>query len=197
MTAAAALAGPAALLLLFASCRPAEEQVHSLVGAEELPAAAALSKEIIYISRGYGEVSTGFLSYELRPDDLLVVTHEDRDRDKVIGEEKFRLESGVADKARRALWRLRPEKLEGIDSHEARPAGCERRGPHDFGELAVSFISAGHRPGVEDDLIGGFELPTAESCGSPQAVEARRVVREAMALFPASKVAEGFETRDR
>jgi hypothetical protein len=182
--------------LALASCQPAGvEGSRSLVGADRLPSSSALSREIVQINRGYGEVSTGFLSYELRPDDTLAVTHTDRARDKVLGEERFRLAPGVAHKARRLLWRLRPATLEGVDAHEARPSGCRRRGPHDFGELAVVFIDEGGSPGVEDDRVGTFELPVPESCGTPQAREARQVMSQVMGSFPESRVAAGFEQR--
>lgn len=180
-------------LLLFASCRPpGAESAQSLVGANALPSSEALAREIIQINRGYGDSSEGFLSYELRPDGTLTVTHSDRARDRVIGEDRFRLADDVAGPARRALWRLRPAKLEGLDSHEARPTGCERRGPHDFGELAIIFIREAGRPGVEDDRIGTFELPDPRSCNSRQAIEARALVRRVLAALPRSGVAAGF-----
>jgi len=180
--------------LLCVSCQPAGiESSTSLVGADRLPSRGALSREIIQINRGYGSVSEGFLSYELRPDGTLIVTHTDRARGKVRGEDRFRLSAEIASQARSLLWRLRPAKLEGLDAHEARPSGCERRGPHDFGELAVIFIDEGRRAGIEDDRLGTFELPSPDSCGSPQAREATALVRNVLESFPPSKVAAEFE----
>lgn len=181
--------------LLCVACQPQGAESTNLVGADRLPPSAALSRETIQINRGYGPVGTGFLSYELHPDDSLTVTHSDKRRDKVLGKESFRLASGNADAARRRLLRLRPAKLEGLDAHEARPSGCERQGPHDFGELAVIFVSEDGGPGVEDDRIGVFELPDPQSCSTPQAREARQLVRQVMDLFPPSKVAAGFESQ--
>lgn len=180
--------------LLSASCQPpAVEPSQSLVGADSLPSADALSREIIQINRGYGQVGGGFLSYELRTDDTLTVTHTDRRRGEVLGEETFRLASSLAGDSRRLLWRLRPAKLEGVDAHEVRPSGCERRGPHDFGELAVIFIDEGREAGVKDDRLGTFELPRRDSCSTPQAREARQLVRQVLDSFPPSTVAAGFK----
>ena len=179
--------------LLCASCQPSDRGSGSLVGADRLPSSSALSRETVQINRGYGDGSEGFLSYEVRPDDTLNVTHTVRGREKVRGVETFRLASDVADQARSLLWRVRPAELEGVDAHEARPSGCERRGPHDFGELAVIFVDEGGGAGIEDDRVGTFELPRSDSCSTPQAREARRVVREVMDSFPPSKVAAQFE----
>ena len=181
-----------AAALACASCQPRDDASQSLVGADPLPSPAELSREIIQINRGYGTESEGFLSYELRPDDMLTVTHSDRRRDQVVGEDRFRLPSGLAAQARRRLWRVRPARLEGLDAHEARPTGCERRGPHDFGELAVVFVREPGGPGAADDAIGVFELPDAGSCVTAAAIEARALVRDVLGSFPRSRVAEGF-----
>ena len=189
------LAATVAASFLSASCQPpGAESTQSLVGADRLPSPAELSREMIQIHRGYGPVREEVLSYELPPDDTLTVTLSDKRRDKVLGKESFRLASGNAGDARRRLWRLRPAKLEGVGADEARPSGCGRRGLDDFGELAVIFVNPGREPGFEDDRIGIFELPDPHSCSTPQAREARRVVRQVMDLLPPSKVAAGFES---
>jgi hypothetical protein len=80
-----------------------------------------------------------------------------------------------------------------LEKDEVRPAGCERQGPHDFGELAVAFIDEGKATGIEDDRAGLFELPWSESCNTPAATEARRVVWQALRLLPPSKTTASFE----
>jgi hypothetical protein len=87
---------------------------------------------------------------------------------------------------------VRPEKLAGVEQDQ-RPIGCERRGPHDLGEVAVAFINEGSKPGVGDDDVGIFELPTADSCSTQAAAEARQVVWRALRILPPSKVVAGFE----
>lgn len=176
--------------LIVGSCEG--KGVESLVGSDRLPSSSALSREIIQINRGYGDVSEGFLSYELRPDDALTVTHTDRRQNRVSGEETFRLPSDIADRTRTMLWRLRPATLDGVDSHETRPVGCERRGPHDFGELAVVFVREDGPPGVDGDQIGTFELPRPDSCNTKHATEARQLVHQVLQAWPQSRVARAF-----
>jgi hypothetical protein len=184
--------------LVLASCnRPAITPSESLVGATRLPPARALSRELIQINRGLGEMSAGFLSYELRPDNTLTITLSDRGgyRERVRGTETFRIPPGPAAQVRRNLWRLRPQELEGVDV-DIRPVGCPSR-PHDVGELAVAFIGKGPRPGVEDDPIGIFALPNAGSCATRQATEARRLLQSVIQSLPASKVAADYHRRVR
>jgi hypothetical protein len=183
-----------AMLLTSACGRPVLNSSESLVGAQELPSVDDLSREIIQINSGFGDGSMGFLSYELRPDGTLAVTYEARHRDKVVGSETFRLAPEVAMRARRMLWRLRPTSLEGqgLTRDEIRPVGCQRQGPHDFGEYAVVFIDEGEKREIEDDRLGAFELPTPESCNTPTASEARQVVGRVLQSFPYSRVAAAF-----
>lgn len=168
------------------SCeRSAIEPSDSLVGAKALPSSSALSQEIIQINRDGGGKGYGldFLSYELRPDNLLAVTHIVRPNDRVRGPETFRLAPNVADQARRALWRLRPAKLEGVE-YETRPIGCHKI--YDAGsEAAVVFISA-------DKRIGVVDVPYQGDCDTRSAMIARSIVREVLTSFPHSKVAAGF-----
>lgn len=182
------------MLLASACSEPAVDPSESLVGARELPSSRGLSREIVQLNRGYGQISEGFLSYELKPDDSVTVTHEDREERKVIGSETFRLEPNAAAQARRTLWRLRPARLEGqgMTRGEVRPEGCERQGPHDFGMIAVVFIDEGRGPSIEDDRLGAFELPDADSCSSPAAVEARSLIAQLFRLLPPSRVAAAF-----
>jgi len=168
--------------------------MRSLVGAERLPPDERLSLEAVQINRGYGDGSQGLLSWELRPDGSLSVTHYGAGRGEAPATERFRLDAATAGRVRRLLRRVRPETLDGIDSHEARPSGCERRGPHDSGELAIVFIDEGRAPGIEDDRLGTFELPRPGSCDTAQAREARQLVRQVMDSLPKSEVASGFES---
>jgi hypothetical protein len=190
-----------ALLICTGCDRPAIDTSESLVTTKPLPPAKTLAREIIQINRGFGEISPGFLSYELRPEDRLIVTltlREGRlDRpDKVAVEERFRLQPDVAAEARRRLWRLRPSEFGGVEQDQ-RPLGCERRGPHDFGEHAVAFIAEGPEEGVDDDRLGVFEMPSPASCSTAQASEARSLLRKVLASFPPSKAAAEFERRKK
>lgn len=183
--------------LLCASCNNAAiDPPQSLVGANELPSATALARETFYISRGGGAYGGETLIYEWRPDNSLLVRHafsDGRGTGEVVrGQETLHVSPEIAAQARQLLWRVRPAELEGVEQ-DARPTGCERRGPHDFGEVTVGFVNGGDASGIEDDQVGIFELPTAESCNTPAAVEARAVVRRALQLLPKSKVAAAFE----
>jgi hypothetical protein len=186
-----------AVPLLCISCKDAAiEPSQSLVGAKELPSATALARETFYITRGGGAYGGDTLSYEWRPDETLLITHTFSDGrgtgDVVRGKETLHISPEVAAQVRQLLWRVRPAKLEGVEQ-DARPTGCERQGPHDFGEVTVGFVNEGDAPGIKDDQVGIFELPTAESCNTPAAVEARAVVRRALQLLPKSKVASDFD----
>lgn len=180
---AALLLGP---LLLCCSCeRSAIEPSESLVGANALPPSSVLSQEIIQINRGFGGSGYGedFLSYELRPDNSLAVTHTFRPEDRVRGSETFRVSAKVAEQARRALWRLRPDELRGVE-HETRPTGCDKI--YDAGsEAAVAFINP-------DERIAVVDLPYRGDCDAHSARIARTIVREVLTSFPKSKVAAGF-----
>lgn len=183
--------------LLSHSCNsPAAELSESLVGAKELPSADTLSRETLHISSGGSDWGGDALSYELHPDNSLTVTHtysDDRSAGEVVkGRETLQVSPDIAVQVKRLLWRVRPGQLEGVDRWPARPVGCERKGPHDFGEVAVVFINNGST-GIEDDQVGIFEMPSAQSCNTPAAVEARGVVRRALELLPKSKVAAEFE----
>ena len=183
--------------LLCASCNDAAiNPSQSLVGANELPSATALARETLYISRGGGADGGDILSYEWRPDNSLLVRHtfsDGRGTGEVVrGQETLHVSPEVAAQARQLLWRVRPAELEGVEQ-DARPTGCERRGPHDFGEVTVGFVNEGDASGIEADQVGIFELPTADSCNTPASVQARAVVRRALQLLPKSKVAAAFE----
>jgi hypothetical protein len=187
------------VLLASAGCTACNEAAigrsESLVGANDLPPAKALSGETLYINRGGSAYGGDTLTYEWRPDDLLTLTHTFTDnnaRVTIKGRETFRIVPETAAKAKKLLWRVRPQKLEGIEQDQ-RPLGCKRRGPHDSGEVTVVFIHEGDKSGIKDDQVGVFRLPHPRSCTAPLAVEARQVVWGALRLLPKSKVVAEFD----
>lgn len=149
--------------------------------------------------RGANDWGGDRLSYELRSNDSLTVTHTFIDPiiagESVKGKETLRVSPAVAAQFRKLMWRVRPAKLvgQGLDKDTVRPLGCERRGPHDFGEVSVGFIDEGDTKSIEDDQVGVFELPWDDSCNGPKATEAREVVWQALRLLPPSEVRESFE----
>ena len=166
------------------------------MGARELPSAETLALETLYITRGGGPYGGHSLSYEWRPDGSITVTHEfsdGRGGTETRRTENLGISPEAAAEARRLLWRVRPAKFEGVENYGTRPIGCERKGPHDFGEIALAFINEGQSSGVEDDQIGIFELPDRQSCNTPAAIEARKLTQRVLQLMPKSKVAAEFE----
>ncbi|CAA9326409.1 MAG: hypothetical protein AVDCRST_MAG93-5982 [uncultured Chloroflexia bacterium] len=153
----------------------------------------------MHITRGANDWGGDRLTYELRSDGSLIVTHsyQDLKLSTIVqrGKQTLDVPSGVAAQVRQLFWRVRPGKLEGqgLEKDEVRPAGCERRGPHDFGEVAVAFINERDPTGTGDDQVGLFELPRPASCSTPAATEARAVVWGALRLLPQSQVVAGFE----
>jgi len=184
---ARAMLSAVALGLSATSCTNQAVNAESrLVDGTELPSEEMLLREKIEINQGFGGEGFGehFLSYELASNNSLVVTHTFRPEDKVIGKEAFVLPPDVAMKARKQLWRVRPDKLEGIET-EVRPSGCVRRWDHDSPDIAVGFA-------VSDEIYGVFGLPRPASCDTPTAKAARRMLHEVLKIFPRSKVAETF-----
>ena len=185
--------------LILASCdQSAIDPSESLVGATSFPTEVELARETIQINRGTADAYSNpagdhFLSYELRPDNSLTVIHSMQyiQSDEVRGKETFRLSSETANKARRLLWRIRPAPLPGIE-YLTRPTGCQRRGPHDFGEITVAFFREEDRAGTGDHEIGIFDLPRPQSCNNRPAIEARDLVRRVLESFPPSQVAAGY-----
>jgi hypothetical protein len=182
-------------LFLISCDRPAIEPSQSLVGAKELPSSTTLSREIIYISRGFGWDSHDLLSYELRPDDVLTVTYDHTDRDtlkKISRKDIFHLSSNVTQRTRRMLWRVRPEQLKGIE-WETKPVGCRSDRTDDFPEISVGFVAEGPKPGIEDDRLGLFVLPYPSSCSTRSAVEVRSLMHQVLQSLPPSRVAVQFD----
>jgi len=176
-----------ALGLLATSCaNPAVRAEDRLVDGTELPSEEMLSREKIEINQGFGGEAFGehFLSYELASSNSLVVTHTFRPEDKVIGREVFVLPTDVAMKARKQLWRVRPDKLEGVET-DVRPSGCLRRWVHDSPEIAVGFAAS-------DEMFGAFSLPRPISCDTRAAKAARLMLHDVLKHFPRSNVADSF-----
>ena len=139
------------------------------------------------------------MAYELRPDGSLSITHTYLDgrtlKEEVRAKDAFRIQPKVAARFRRLIWRVRPDLLEsqGLEKIEVRPVGCERRGPHDFGEVGVAFINEGDAKTTKDDRFAVFERPRPESCTTRAAKHARETIWGALRLLPSSKAVEGFE----
>lgn len=185
-----------AAAFLSGSCSKYNKQPESFVGATKLPSVEALSRETIYITRGANDWGGDRLAYELRPDGSLTITHTylsfKTPKEEVRARDVFRLQPAVATRFRRLISRVRPNSLDGqgLEKAEVRPLGCERKGPHDFGEVGVAFISEGD---AKTARVALFELPQPDSCATGAAKHARETVWAALRLLPASKAVEGFE----
>jgi hypothetical protein len=192
-------AGIRPLWILFCSAACSDmviEPSQSPVGAKKLPSANALLQETLYIARWRSMDGGDSLTYEMLPSDMLTITHKfsDYKSAKVVvkGRETFRVPPKDAARIRKLLWRLRPEKLEGIDQQQ-RPVGCTRLDVHDWGEAGITFAANSNAAGGKHKAIGNFILPTVGSCNTSAAVKARQVMSLAFSLLPASNVASSFE----
>ena len=189
-----------ALAVLCAACDiPAIEPGSSLVGANRIPSAAILSREVIYMAWDKDNSDGHLLSYELRPDDTLTIAHTTFGKGdalrETISEQTIRVSPKIAKRARAMIWRVRPPKMVGQIDEVApvRPVGCKPSGFHDFAELGVTFISKGKANNINDDRYGAFELPYLSSCNTSAAVQARKVVWEVIRVLPTNKVRSNFE----
>jgi hypothetical protein len=189
-----------AVAILCGSCSShVDGQADSLVGATNLPSPEVLSRETLYVTRGANDWGGDRLAYELRPDGSLTIRHTYLDgrtsKEEVRAKDAFGIRPEVAARFRRLMWRVRPDLLEGqgLEKNEVRPVGCERRGPHDFGEVGVAFINEGDAKTTKDDRVALFELPQPDSCITKAAKHSREAVWEALRLLPSSKAVEGFE----
>lgn len=192
-----------AVCIALSACRDgsAIKPSESLVGAKALPTAKVLSREVIQINRRLSgwPSAPGTLEYDLQPDNSLSITHTKVDRNwnrLIAGQEMLHLSSNTAAQARRMLWRLRPETLQGIEV-EKRPIGCPPPPIDASPAFFVDFISEGPKPGVADDKVGIVLVPYPEHCRSAQAAEARNLVQEVLQSFPLSKVAADFDKEIR
>ncbi len=189
-----------AAAILCGSCsKQADSQPDSLVRATNPPSAEALSRETLIITRGANDWGGDRLAYELRPDGSLSITHTYLGgktlKEEVRAKDAFRIQPEDAARFRRLMWRVRPDLHEGqgLEKNEVRPLGCERRGPHDFGEVGVAFINEGDAKTIKDDRFAVFELPRPDSCTTRAAKRARETIWGALRLLPTSKAVEGFE----
>jgi hypothetical protein len=176
------------------SCdRPAIKPDQSLVGAKELPSARELSREIIEINTGFDGFSPGMLSYELRPDNTLEVslTFRPKYANKKVGPDIFHLPANLAERARQALWRLRPQRLRGVQ-YETLPPGCPPQPTDTPPDVTVVFIAEGPKLGVEDDQVGVFALPSPRYCSNRRSLDANNVIALVLELFPTSGVAAEY-----
>lgn len=200
MRSAASLALLTAFVIGSACHRSAIEPSQSLVGAKQLPSAKTLSRETVQInSGGFGllsPMSPGDLTYELRSDDSLWIKHTKYDPKTIkyvtIGQETIRLPSDVATRVKRMLWRLRPERLEGIE-HITLPLGCPPPPIDSSPDFFLDFIAEGQNSDHPDDRVAIVNLPNASNCGTSQAADARNLVRKALQSFPPSKVAREYD----
>jgi hypothetical protein len=155
----------------------------SLVGAKQLPSANQLTHETIQINRWGGPRRDHLLTYELRPDNSLTVTHtlQAVGGDQSLGRDAFKLPPDAADRMRATLSRVRPETLRGVE-YVNYPVGCQP--PIDSGdEVTVAFIDT-------RDKIGIFSLPYV--CKEGDAAAARGAIATLMQSLPVSKVARAF-----
>jgi hypothetical protein len=171
-------------LLLSGGCEQSKVKApESLVGAKHLPSASKLSRETIQINRWGGPRRDHLLTYELRPDNSLIVTHilQEPGGDKALAREAFALAPDAARQVRSTLSRVHPEALRGIE-YVGYPVGCQP--PTDsVDEVAIAFID-------ERKKIGIFDLPHV--CKDGNAASARSSIAAVMKALPTSKVASAF-----
>lgn len=181
-----------------ASCdRPAIDPSLSLVGAKALPTAHQLSNELIEVYRESFEPGPR-LVYDLQPDDILIITLTDWDSDEaIIGKQSFQLSSSAAREARKSLWRLRPEQLEGMES-DIRLAGCPEPGLEEFPDFTIGFLANGRRRPRTWEEIGPVGIVRIfPGCKIPRASEARTLLQKVLSEFPQSSLTAEYERRDR
>jgi hypothetical protein len=178
-------------LILCVSCDSTIHVSDRLVSGE-LSVDRKLSRETIEIHQGFGGEGYGQhrLSYTLNPADELEISYWIMSREKPVASQTFRIASQQARRLRGELWRLRPDALsrDWISNWAARPLGCTRQGPHDLGEIWVSFYADQNH-----DSGASFELPYKRSCNTLAAQEARHLLIEALEVFPKSRIASEFE----
>ena len=185
--------------LVCPSCKNSEaDNAESLVDARALASADMVSRETLYIRRGITDWCCDYLSYELRPDDTLIVEHtfsENNGLTVTKDSETVSIAPEIAEEVRWLMRRVRPTRLQGqgIEEDAVRPTGCERRGLHDFGEVSVAFMYHDHEVNVQNAKFAVFELPYASSCETRAAKEARAVVWQALEMLPQSGPASSFE----
>jgi hypothetical protein len=184
------------ILTLCSSCADAPLVQNRLVPGNVV-LSEDLYQETIYIEQGFGGEGYGKhrLTYELHPNDRLNVSYRIVSQGHDLAATSFHLDSLQANRAREALWRVRPATTSQnwMNESGARPLDCEIRGLHDLGEMVVVFISD------NGDAGGSFELPVVESCDTTAAIQARQLLNQVISYFPRSDIASEFhkaEARD-
>ena len=180
------LATLAALLFASACAQSSVKGPESLVRAKNLAPSRTLSAETIQINRRGGLRQEHLLSYELRPDNLLTVTHalQERGTDRTLARREFRLRPDLASEARASLARMRPPALRGVGSL-TRPTGCAAIGDGLAEADELLFIDAKERFGIST-------IPQEFSCNTAQARLARELISQVLTSLPGSQVAADF-----
>ena len=185
MKAAARLLWLTPVLLTGACERSAVGASESLVGAKSLPSARQLAAEEIQINRRGGPRHDHMLTYDLSPTNSLTVAHtvDQLGGAKTVATATFHLTLEAANRVRTSLWRVRPERLTGIQDITL-PSGCSvviDASP----QANVVFADAKHRLGISS-------IPRGSDCDTPDARQARELVSAVLDLLPAGKLAGQF-----
>jgi len=182
---AACMIWQTAILLTGACGRFAASE--SLVGAKDLPSAIELAAEEIQISRRAGAGQAHMLTYDLSTSNSLTVAHtvDQLGGTKTVSRATFRLTPEAANKVRSLLWRVRPERLTGIQDITL-PTGCTvvvDASP----QANVVFADAKRRLGITS-------IPSEPNCETPNAEQARQLVARVLASLPGRNLAAQFPT---
>lgn len=185
MRAAARLMWLTAILLTGACHRSAVAGRESLVGAKSVPSERELAAEEIQINRRGGPRNDHMLIYDLSPTNSLRVAHtvDELSGAKIVAAATFRLTPQAANHVRTSLWRVRPDRLTGIQDITL-PAGCTvviDASP----QANVVFADAKHRMGISS-------IPRERDCDTPEARHARVLVSGVLAYLPGRKLTAGF-----
>lgn len=182
-------------LSLCTSCnRTPIGQYDSLVGAETLPPADLLSRETIEIDQERYEPGPRLI-YQLEPNNSLTITLTDwTPEQRILAKQSFQLSTDAANNARRLLWRIRPERLQGM-AETTKLQDCPPPPPDEFPDLTVGFIVNG--PKTADDVGNVGIFAVSPGCQTRDATEVRQVIRQALSLFPPSTIPAEFDRRIR
>lgn len=182
-----------ALLFFCIACdRPAIPASESLVGARQLPSASELSKETIRFFYGEDQSLSRQLAYDLTPDGHWDLVIYDIKGGRELIRKSFRLEADRVRSIRKKLWRLRPEKLDGLANlHD--PSDCPPPPTDTAPEISVGFIDKGPKPDISDDRIGVFTLPHKEICDTPRSTTARQIVDDVVSSLPGANLRAKFD----
>jgi len=144
-----------------------------------------LSTEAIQINRRGGPLRDHMLTYDLSPSNSLTVAHtvDQLGGAKTLATATFHLTPEAANRVRTVLWRVRPERLTGIQNITL-PTGCTvvvDASP----QANVVFADAKQRLGISS-------IPSERVCDTPQARQARQLVSGVVAFFPGRSLAAEF-----